>query len=202
MEQQDNRYSKEKFKKLWGMIGTREGKDSVLEYLEKSDYFRCPASSKFHCAYEGGLLEHSIRVAEKLIELSGKNGIVWEDLCSPIVIGLLHDICKTHFYKVEYRNAKDESGKWVQVPYYSVEDRMPIGIHGDKSVMLIQQLGMKLTSEELYCIRYHMGAYEGKEVLTSLGLAKKKYPNILWVCLADEMASLEEEGVVISKNEC
>lgn len=199
--EQDNRYSKERFKQLWGMIGGREGKGKVLEYLEKSDYFSCPASSKFHCSYSGGLLEHSIRVAEKLIEISKDNGIEWEDLGSPIVIGLLHDICKTHFYKVEYKNAKDENGKWIQVPYYSVDDRMPIGIHGDKSVMLIQQLGMKLTSEELYCIRYHMGAYEGKEVLTSLSLAKKKYPNILWVCLADELCSLEEEGVVISKNE-
>ena len=188
-----SKFTKENFYDLWEKIGERKGKEKVLEYLEKSDYFKCPASSKFHCAYENGLLEHSIRVAEKLIKLTKNNSIKWENENSPIVIGLLHDICKTQFYKIEYRNVKDENGKWKQTPYYAIEDKMPIGVHGDKSVMLIQKLGMELTNEELYCIRYHMGAYEGKEVFNSLGMAKKKYPNISWVCLADEICSLEEE---------
>lgn len=183
---------REKFNEIWKSI-KRENKEEVLKYLERSDYFNAPASTKYHSSYEGGLLKHSIKVYEKLKELSERNNLKFESEDSIAIISLLHDICKTNYYKVEYRNAKDNNGNWVKTPYYSVEDKMPLGIHGDKSVMLIQALGFKLSKEEMYCIRYHMGAYEGKEIYASLGNAKKRYSNILWVHLADELASIEEE---------
>lgn len=184
---------KEKFYELWNSI-ERKGKENVLKYLEKSDYFKAPASTMYHNAFEGGLLEHSLNVTYRLKELSDNNKLEWENKDSIVIIGLLHDICKTNFYSTEYRNAKDESGNWVKVPYYKVEDKMPLGIHGDKSVMLLQKLGLELTTEEMYCIRYHMGAYEGEQVYNSLGKAKRKYRNILYVHLADELASIEEEN--------
>lgn len=183
---------REKFNEIWKSI-KRENKEEVLKYLERSDYFNAPASTKYHSSYEGGLLKHSIKVYEKLKELSERNNLKFEREDSIAIISLLHDICKTNYYKVEYRNAKDNNGNWIKVPYYSVEDKMPLGIHGDKSVMLIQALGLRLTKEEMYCIRYHMGAYECKEIYASLGNAKKRYENILWVHLADELASIEEE---------
>ena len=185
---------RERFNSLWSTI-TREGKDNVLEYLEKSDYFKAPASTQYHSNHEEGLLEHSLNVVYMLQELSDRNALEWCDKDSIVIIGLLHDICKTNYYNVEYRNAKNENGEWVKVPYYKVEDKMPLGVHGDKSVMMFQHLGIKLTKEEMYCIRYHMGAYEGKEVYGSLSNAKKKYENILWVCLADELATIKEEKI-------
>jgi hypothetical protein len=183
---------REKFYELWDRI-KREGKENVLEYLEKSDYFLAPASTQYHSSYEGGLLAHSLNVTYKLYELSEKNDLKWEKEDSIIIIGLLHDICKTHFYSVEYKNVKDKDNNWIKVPYYKVDDKMPLGVHGDKSVMLLQRLGLEMSNEEMYCIRYHMGAYEGESVYSSLGRAKKKYSNILWVHLSDELASIEEE---------
>ena len=80
---------------------------------------------------------------------------------SVIISALLHDICKTNFYKVDYRNAKNARGEWEKVPYYAVEDTIPYG-HGEKSVMMLTEY-IKLTNEEKYSIRWHMGYTEPKE---------------------------------------
>lgn len=44
---------------------------------------------------------------------------------------------------------------------------------------------IKLTSEEKYCIRWHMGFSEPKEVYNSLGAAYKRYPLALLLNEAD-----------------
>ena len=100
-----------------------------------------------------------------------------------IIIALLHDICKVNFYKVDYRNAKNERGEWEKVPYYTVDDTIPYG-HGEKSVMMITEY-MKLTVEEKYCIRWHMGFTEPKEAYNTLGQAFKKFPLALILHEAD-----------------
>lgn len=186
----------QEFYSLWNQIDLLK-KEKVLEYLKGSDYFIAPSSTRFHSSFEGGLLVHSLNVVYYLLYLTDKLQLKWERPESPIIIGLLHDLCKTNFYNVEYKNAKNEKGELIKVPYYTIKDLNPIGVHGDKSVMLIQKLGFKLTDEELYCIRFHMGAYEGKEVFSSLGEAKKKYPNILYTCLADELATIWEDEVCL-----
>ena len=100
-----------------------------------------------------------------------------------IIIGLLHDICKVNFYKVDYRNAKNERGEWEKVPYYTIDDTIPYG-HGEKSVMMLTEY-IKLTSEEKYAIRWHMGFSEPKELYNSLGAAYKRYPLALLLNEAD-----------------
>ena len=102
---------------------------------------------------------------------------------SLIIIALLHDLCKANFYKVDYRNAKNALGVWEKVPYYAIDDTIPYG-HGEKSVMMITEY-MKLTPEEKYCIRWHMGFTEPKEQYTTIGVAYKKYPLALLVHEAD-----------------
>ena len=42
----------------------REGMEDVINFLEKSDFFKAPASTRYHGNYEGGLLEHSMKVYE------------------------------------------------------------------------------------------------------------------------------------------
>lgn len=188
--------NKEKFYELWNSF-ERLGQNELLNYLENHDYFTCPASTQFHSSYPGGLLHHSLKVYEKLLELTEKNNLVWESEASIIIISLLHDICKTRFYVKDYRNVKDETGKWIKKEIYKINDLDPIGVHGDKSVMILYKLGFMLTEEEIYCIRYHMGAYESKECISSLSNAIRKYPNILYVQLADILATIEEEIEVI-----
>ena len=170
---------KEEFIKLLKETN-REGMDKLIEFLEHSDFFIAPASTRFHGSVEGGLLAHSMKVYEILKEKAGDSDAVR-------IIALLHDICKTNFYKVDYRNAKNELGVWEKVPYYTIEDTIPYG-HGEKSVMMLSEF-IKLTPEERYAIRWHMGFTEPKELYTTIGLAYKKYPIALLVHEADLEAS-------------
>ncbi len=155
----------------------REGMVNLIEFLKnKTDFFEAPASTRFHGSFKGGLLEHSMKVYEILKQKAG-------DSESVRIIALLHDICKTNFYKVDYRNAKNEQGVWEKVPYYTIEDTIPYG-HGEKSVMMISEF-IKLTPEERYAIRWHMGFTEPKELYTTIGQAYKKYPIALLTHEAD-----------------
>lgn len=172
---------KEKMIELLSSIN-RDGIKDVLNFMEKSDFYTAPASTRFHGAYEGGLLEHSLKVYEIL-----KKKIIDHEMDVPEdtikIVALLHDICKSNFYKVDYRNAKNERGDWEKVPYYTIDDTIPYG-HGEKSVMMITEY-MKLTNEEKYAIRWHMGFTEPKEVYSTIGAAYKKYPLALMLFEAD-----------------
>ena len=173
----------EEFRNLISSIN-RDGIDNLMNFIEKTDFYTAPASTRFHGSYEGGLLEHSMKVYEILkhkVEYSIMNIDVSEDTLK--IIALLHDICKVNFYKVDYRNAKNEAGVWEKVPYYTVDDTIPYG-HGEKSVMMLTEY-IKLTSEEKYCIRWHMGFTEPKEQYGTIGIAYTKYPLALLVFEAD-----------------
>lgn len=154
----------------------REGIEDLINFLNKTDFFEAPASTRYHGCYKGGLLEHSMKVYEILKTKT-------EDSDSVKIIALLHDICKVSFYKVDYRNAKNEQGVWEKVPYYTIDDTIPYG-HGEKSVMMISEF-IKLTPEERYAIRWHMGFTEPKELYTTIGAAYKKYPIALLTHEAD-----------------
>ena len=162
----------------------REGIDTLIEFIKKSDFFKAPASTRFHGSFEGGLLEHSMKVYEILKEkvktVIPKINISDESI---IIIALLHDLCKANYYKVDFRNAKNALGVWEKVPYYTVDDTIPYG-HGEKSVMMITEY-IKLTPEEKYAIRWHMGYTEPKELYSTIGEAYKKYPIALLTHEAD-----------------
>ena len=157
----------------------REGMDKLIEFLEGTDFFDAPASTRYHGAWKGGLLAHSMKVYEILKTKT-------EDSDSVKIVALLHDVCKTNFYKTDYRNVKN-NGVWEQVPYYTVEDNIPYG-HGEKSVMMVSEF-IKLTPEEKYAIRWHMGFTEPKELYGTLGQAFAKYPFALLLHEADMEAT-------------
>ena len=192
---------KEKFIEIYKSTVTREGADKLLEYIvEKTDFFTAPASTRFHGSYEGGLLEHSLNVYECLCDyvkhskFCEKYGFEFSEE-SLAIVALLHDICKTNFYKTEMRNVKKD-GVWVPVPYYTIEDNLPYG-HGEKSVYMISAY-MKLTRDEAFAIRYHMGFSESNNVtyLNNVGKAYEMFPIAFAVSVADMEASyyLEEVG--------
>jgi len=145
----------------------RKGIDKVIKYLEESDFFEAPASTRYHGNYKGGLAEHSLNVYEIF---KRKNEIYDFGLSDDTVkiTALLHDICKTNFYTVSSRNMKKD-GKWIQVPYYAVDDQVPFG-HGEKSVILLQQF-IRLSKEEVIMIRWHMGGYEPSQNYNSVSNA-------------------------------
>ena len=188
--------NKERFLQIFQEKITRDGADKLLEFLEKSDFFTAPASTRYHGACEGGLLAHSLNVYDCLVDILNRPrmkelyGIEYSDE-SIAIAGLLHDICKVNFYKTSFRNAKDETGKWVSVPYYTIEDNLPYG-HGEKSVYIVSGF-MRLTRDEAFAIRYHMG-FSGTEDTNNVGRALEMFPLAYAVCCADMEAAFLMEG--------
>lgn len=173
----------------------REGIDKLIEYIRKTDFYTAPASTRFHSSYEGGLLQHSINVY-KMLESKSRTD-TWRDILNNsntiIIVSLLHDLCKANFYAIEMRNKKNEAGKWEQVPFYTIDDKSPYG-HGEKSVMMLMEF-IKLTAEEKYAIRWHMGFSEPKENYSYIGKAMEKFPLVCALYEADlEATHLLESG--------
>lgn len=190
--------NREKFLEIYNKFITREGADKLLDYIEnKTDFFDAPASTRFHGAYEGGLLEHSLNVYECLCDFVNrprfkeKYGFHFSDE-SLAIVALLHDLCKTNFYKTEMRNVK-KNGVWESVPYYTIEDSLPYG-HGEKSVYIISGF-MKLNRDEAFAIRYHMG-FSGPEDANQIGRALEMFPLAFALCVADMEASYYMEGLL------
>lgn len=172
----------------------RSGADKLLEYMQSPacDFFTAPASTKFHCAYEGGLCEHSLNVYDCLksyLETSRAKetfGLEFSEE-SIAIAALLHDMCKINTYCVSMRNVKnDATGKWEKVPYYDYNDTLPYG-HGEKSVYIVSGF-MRLTRDEAMAIRWHMG-FSGEENVKLIGNALRMYPLALALSIADAEAS-------------
>lgn len=146
----------------------REGIENLIKFMQESDYFTAPASTKYHLNEEGGLATHCINVYKRLYqgynqrakELTGSTELDSATKESIVIVALAHDLCKCNFYKSSFRNQKnEETGEWEKIPVYTVQDQSPLG-HGEKSVILLLQLGVKLTEEEIYAIRWHMGGFD------------------------------------------
>ena len=173
---------KDKFVKAYKDAITRQGSEELLAWIEKTDFFTAPASSKFHNAFEGGLAEHSLNVYNAMIERY--NGGKPDE--SMAIAALLHDLCKAEFYKVSQRNVKNETtGQWEKVNYYVIEDKFPFG-HGEKSVFLIERF-MRLKVEEAIAIRWHMGGFDDAARGGSFAIngAFEKYPLAVKLHIAD-----------------
>ena len=175
---------KEDFINLYESNIKREDSKKLLEWLKTTDFFEAPASTKFHCACEQGLLMHSLNVYKSLINRFYDSSK--DSLESFTIISLLHDICKINYYKLSKRNVKNEiTGIWEQVPFYTIEDAFPYG-HGEKSVFLIERF-MKLKTHEAAAIRWHMGGFDDtvKSGSFSIGLAFDKFPLSVKLHIAD-----------------
>ncbi len=190
---------KEEFIRIYTENIKREGAKELLEYLtdeSKCDFFSAPASTRYHGAYEGGLLEHSINVYKCLKDYLSRDkikeefGLSFSDETIAIV-ALLHDMCKINVYKTSMRNVKDSSGQWVKVPFYQFEDNLPYG-HGEKSVYMISGY-MRLSRDEAFAVRYHMG-FSGEENKNSIGNALDMFPLALALNIADMEATFLLEG--------
>ena len=76
----------------------REGLEELIKWLESTDFFTAPASTKFHSAYKEGLLVHSLNVYDILKARNDRDGNT-ESEESVALVALLHDVCKAGFYK-------------------------------------------------------------------------------------------------------
>lgn len=185
---------KEEFINIYKSNIRREGSEELLKWMESTDFFVAPASTKYHCACKAGLVRHSINVYKTFIEKHFNKDV--DNLESVTICSLLHDLCKAQFYKVSFRNVKNEStGIWEQMPFYAVEDSFPYG-HGEKSVFLIERF-MRLKTSEAMAIRWHMGGFDdaAKSGGFSISIAFDKYPLAVQLHMSDlEATYLREKG--------
>lgn len=189
---------KDRFIEIYKEHITKYGSDKLLEWLENSDFFTAPASTRFHLCREGGLVEHSVHVYERLKTLRDVEASTTPAFSEPsgetiAICGLLHDVCKANFYTVEYRNRKNEAGQWEKYPYYAVKDQLPYG-HGEKSVYIISGF-MRLSREEAFAIRWHMGGFDDsvKGGSYALNAAFEQFPLALLLHMADMQATYLDE---------
>ena len=183
---------KQKFIEYYQANIHREGADRLLEWLQTTDFFTAPASTRYHCACPSGLVQHSVNVYEVMME---KHFDPETDSAESFALcALLHDVCKAQFYKISTRNVKNEkTGQWEKVPYYTIEDAFPYG-HGEKSVFLIERF-VRLKPAEATAIRWHMGGFDdaARGGNFSISVAYDNYPLAVKLHLADLEATYLRE---------
>ncbi len=186
--------AKEEFIKIFTENVQRPGAKELLNWLMNTDFFTAPASTKYHCACENGLVMHSVSVFNTMMEKHFEEGV--DSVESFAICALLHDVCKAEFYKISTRNVKNElTGQWEKQPFYSIEDKFPFG-HGEKSVFLVERF-MRLHLDEAMAIRWHMGSFDDSQGFT-LSQAYEKYPLAVKLHLADlESTYLREKGTSV-----
>lgn len=211
---------KEAFLEIYGHI-KRPGADKLLAWLESTDFFVAPASTRFHLCRPGGLVEHSIHVYRRLVNLYVSEYSTPDEVYCPTpdemetlaIVGLLHDVCKVGVYLQEPKNQKtydpekvaaanprqvksDQLGDfvWETVIGYKFDEQLPYG-HGEKSVYIVSGF-MKLTREEAMAIRWRMGYSDNdfKGGGYSVGNAFDKFPLAVMTHIADLMATHIDES--------
>ena len=184
---------REEFCDIWRREVSRPGADRLLEWLSSTDFFKAPASTRFHGACEEGLVMHSLNVYHALMDRFFEEGDNPESMA---ICGLLHDLCKANYYKAGSRNVKNEAtGQWEKVPVFMVEDQFPYG-HGEKSVYLIERF-IRLKPAEAVAIRWHMGGFDdaARGGCRAISEAYDTYPLAVKLHLADLTATyLMEKG--------
>lgn len=152
---------------------------STIDHMDLLNigFFDAPASTKYHGAYKGGLFDHSLAVTKALLELTEKLGLTWEKSRSPYIVGMFHDLCKCDSYMWD-----------IETDRYKYNPDLIIPGHAEKSIIILQKF-IALTDEEIACIRFHMGAFEGEKIWNQYGRAIEQYPNVLFTHTADMIAS-------------
>lgn len=191
LEYEKNLTTNRRIELFEGLVGDKISKE-FKKWLIRNGFFTQAASTKYHGAYEGGLFDHSYEVTQVLLDMTQRLNLQWTRPESPYIIGMFHDLCKID----NYITIVDEPGetmmgtnevKGKEIHFEYNQDCILKG-HADKSIMLLSQF-INLTEEEMLCIRFHMGAYEGQDQWDNYDKAIRKYETVLFTHTADMYAS-------------
>lgn len=180
----------------------RKGVDELIEYLDQTGFFTQPASTQHHCHTEGGLVQHSLNVYDRALEI----GITllsseeYQELAPSIVMAaLLHDIGKAGQYgkpgyipnmlkgRATKANPNPEPVRSTSKPYIVNPELLAVD-HEIRSVHIARQF-IALTEEENWAILMHNGLY-GSFKYQIPGKETKLYMILHW---ADMWASHVDE---------
>ena len=180
---------KERFLELCSGIH-RNGISDLMDWLEKSDFYTAPASTRYHNNFPGGLLQHSLNVYDELKRILGVYPEITASEESVAIVSLFHDLSKVNFYVNEKRNRKNADGKWESYDAYTIKEKFCFGGHGSKSVFIVQNF-IRLTPEEAAAINCHMGFSDGDK---SVANAYEQFKLAWAVHVADEAATFISES--------
>ena len=151
--------NREKFMELMRKT-ERAGVEDMLKWLDTTDFYSAPASTRYYGSYPGGLVQHTLNVAYELKQL-----VDFYDMKIPkdsiLICALGHDFCKINTYKETIVNVppqRTKSGKWEQQQGYKKDEYLKLG-HGAKSLSTLQDF-ITLKDYEKEAIYWHMGAFD------------------------------------------
>lgn len=206
LSNQEIEQNKQTFLELINSIERPFDKEKLIKWLNSSDFFLAPASTKYHCSFAGGLCQHSLNVYYSLDALCNTFATELDENGNPkckyskdsiIICGLLHDISKANFYEKYNRNVKNEqTGKWEQVEDYRVKDadsRFIYGNHEETAEFMLRTF-LPLEVEESIAILYHMGGTGYDSSQTDLSVIYRKYNLPCLLHLADLASTFLLEG--------
>ena len=190
--------NKKRFEALLTETG-RRGVGNVLKELGAVGFHDAPASTRFHGAYPGGLLEHSLKVYDEAMLIRDAQLRLKPDVASRLpsdsiaIAALLHDVCKADVYNPVQKWKKNDAGAWESYNGYGVDySGFPLG-HGEKSVIRLLRWGLEMKDDEIIAIRWHMSgfdlAFQSPEILNNYGAASDKCPLLAVLRAADGLAS-------------
>lgn len=181
--------------------------DKLINKLCSSDFFTAPASTKYHCNYDGGLCEHSLNVYHNLVALC-KNREGLDDSCynedTLKITALLHDISKMNIYEKTSKNEKiycadgdkyDVLGKfkWETSLGWKVKDnKFVYGSHEETSEFIIRQF-IPLTIDESVAVLHHMGSLGWDSAQDNIASVYSQYSLSLMLHIADMMSTYVDE---------
>lgn len=170
---------------------------AMINWLRSTDFYRAPASTKYHEAHESGLLCHTLKAYNKMVELIKIPSFSNIDIGSATLVILAHDWCKIGRYESYLKNVKnDTTGVWEQVPSYKhIEGCLGLG-HGPQSLIMLSQFCTnkytKLTFDEMAAIRWHMSTYDVTSYdLNDMSECCVKIPLVLLTQFADHLSICE-----------
>lgn len=215
--------NKERFLELISSIKIKDANiEGLLRWLDKSDFFVAPASTKYHGSYAGGLCAHSLKVYDNLVKLTEMFATTvdqkWEvdEEGKPIpesvhmverpiysedtlkIVALMHDIGKANHFTTYMRNVKNETtGKWEQVEEFKVKDaeeRFIYGNHEQNSEFMTHAF-FPLSVEESSAILNHLGGMGADSAQMIIPTIYTKYSLALLLHMADLVACYIDEKV-------
>ena len=181
--------NKERFLSLCSQV-QRDGMSELMAWLDKSDFYTCPASAKYHGSHPEGLIEHSLNVYDEFKRLLTAYPEISISEESATIITLFHDLCKVNLYVTEKRNRKNAQGMWESYDAYTFNEKLHYGGHGSKSVFILQNY-IRLTPEEAVAINCHMSSWDGNK---DVGAAFEQFPVAWLLHVADESATYIKEA--------
>ena len=165
--------------------------ERAIEWLEGTDFYIAPASTKYHDSEVHGLMKHTLKVVQALNDLSALPQFKNVNLAEATLAAIVHDWCKIDFYESYTKNVKNETtGVWEKELAYRYKGiKYPFG-HGVTSYFIASRI-FKLSIEQALAIRWHMGEYNVCDSERhDLMEANERYPMVQMLQIADRMAIL------------